>query len=300
MYPNKTIEHYRFKIWQENKKCVKLHNRDPTKCFTLALNKFADLTTAEFVQLFTGFIPGNNNDIVVKRSNGNIFVPQENEHPTSVDWRQKGYVTPVQDQKKCGSCWAFSATGSLEGQHFKHTGNLIPLSEQNLIDCTSSEEYGNNSCKGGHMLNSFNYIKNKSIEADTSYPYEARDGMCRHNESEVVANCSGYFQIKCKNEVDLTKAIAEVGPISVAIDVTPKTFQLYDKGIYYEESCSQKKADLDHAVLAVGYGTKDGKDYYIVKNSWGTDWGGMNGYILMSRNRNNNCGIATDASFPIV
>ena len=291
MYSNKTNELYRFNIWRENNKYVKIHNRYRAQCFTLALNEFADFTTAEFVEIYGGFIQGN-------RSNIPLFVPSINVPPNSVDWRAKGYVTPVQNQGNCGSCWAFSATGSLEGQHFKRTGNLVPLSEQNLIDCSGPQ--GNNGCDGGHMINAFEYVKsNNGIECDTTYPYTGQDGTCQFNSNNVAATCTGYKQIQRKNELELTKTISEIGPISVAINVI-RSFQLYEQGVYYDPECSQDISTLNHAVLAVGYGTTiNCKDYYIVKNSWGTGWG-MNGYILMSRNRNNNCGIATDASYPIV
>merc|ERR1711915_669325 len=169
-----------------------------------------------------------------------------------VDWRKQGYVTPIKDQKQCGSCWAFSATGSMEGAHFKKTGKLVSLSEQNLVDCSDAE--GNMGCEGGLMDQAFNYtVLNKGIDTEASYPYKAIDQKCM-------------------------------------IDASQFTFQLYKEGIYYDENCSSQF--LDHGVLAVGYGSKksgENKDYYIVKNSWGKDWG-MEGYIEMSRNRDNNCG----------
>ena len=290
MYSNKTIERYRFNIWQGNKKYVKMHNWYRAQCFTLALNEFADLTTAEFAKLYTGFTLGN-------RSNTSIFDFSSNPLPISVDWRTKGYVTPVQNQGACGFCWAFSAAGSLEGQHFRRTGNLVPLSEQNLIDCSGPQ--GNYGCGGGYLTKAFEYvISNNGIEDDATYPYKAQNGTCQFNSNNVAATCTDYKQIRRKSELELTQAIAEIGPISVAINAKHKSFQLYSKGVYYEPECSQD--GLDHAVLAVGYGTTiNCKEYYIVKNSWGTNWG-TNGYILMSRNRNNNCGIATRASYPIV
>ncbi|CAF1575252.1 unnamed protein product, partial [Didymodactylos carnosus] len=201
-------------------------------------------------------------------------------------WRKEGYVTEVKDQGQCGSCWAFSATGSLEGQHYRKYMELVSLSEQNLVDC--SRLFGNMGCNGGSMALSFLYIKeNKGIDIENTYPYEAMDGRCRFNKQNVGANDTGFVQIKHFSETDLETAIATVGPVSVSIDASRDSFQFYSTGVYNEPTCSSIK--LDHGVLAVGYDTyKDTQDYYIVKNSWGKGWGDE-GYIWMSRNKKNQC-----------
>lgn len=227
-----------------------------------------------------------------------IFMSSENiEVPNKIDWRQQGAVTPVKDQGQCGSCWAFSATGALEGQHFRKTNRLVSLSEQNLVDC--SKDYGNDGCNGGLMDNAFKYINvNKGIDTETSYPYEAKDDTCRYNLNDVGAEDKGFVDIPSGNEKKLKEAVATVGPVSVAIDAANPSFQLYASGVYFEPQCSSE--NLDHGVLAVGYGTdKKSGDYWLVKNSWGDSWGD-DGYIKMSRNKENNCGIATQASYPLV
>lgn len=219
--------------------------------------------------------------------------------PDSVDWRADGAVTDVKDQASCGSCWSFSATGALEGQHFRKTGALVSLSEQNLVDCSSS--YGNAGCNGGVIDYAFQYIKdNGGIDTEASYPYNAVDAACRFNKANIGATDKGFVDIPHGDENALKIALATIGPIAVAIDASHQTFHQYSSGIYYEPKCRASARHLDHAVLAVGYGTdENGDDYYIVKNSWGTTWGD-GGYIKMARNKNNNCGIATSASYPLV
>jgi len=283
-------------IWEENLKRVALHNLEAAMgkhTYTLAMNEFADLSGEEFAKIVLGSC------VIPKRNSTGAATFLKSpfiQVPTSVDWRDKNLVTPIKDQKQCGSCWAFSTTGSLEGQHSKKTGKLVSLSEQQLVDC--SGKFGNFGCMGGLMDNAFRYIKaNGGIDTEASYPYEARDGHCRFKPADIGATVAGYTDVPEGDEAALTQAIAAVGPISVAIDASHFSFQLYHTGVYYEKRCSSTR--LDHGVLAVGYGTEDGQDFYWVKNSWGVSWG-QKGYIKMARNRQNNCGIATQASYPLV
>ncbi|CAI7998292.1 Digestive cysteine proteinase 2 [Geodia barretti] len=292
IYLDDITELRRHAIWQANKKYVDEHNEHlaPLLGFTLGMNEYADMDGAEFAKVFNGYKSGR------RSNNVKIFHATGVSLPDSVDWRTKGYVTGIKNQGQCGSCWAFSATGSLEGQHFNATGNLVSLSEQNLVDCSGTE--GNEGCNGGLMDDAFEYvIKNNGIDTESSYPYVARDEKCRFNTANVGATEKSYTDVAHEDENALAQAVATVGPISVAIDASHNSFQLYSSGVYYEPSCSQ--TELDHGVLAVGYGSDNGQDFWIVKNSWGESWG-MKGYIEMSRNRNNNCGIATEASYPIV
>jgi len=281
-------------IWEQNLKYINEHNLEADMgkhSYWLGTNEYADMTNREFRAMMNGYRknPARNATSV-------FMAPSHVTYPTEVDWRKEGYVTPVKNQGQCGSCWSFSATGSLEGQTFKKTGKLVSLSEQNLVDCSRS--FGNNGCQGGLMDNAFRYIKaNGGIDTEESYPYEAKNLKCRFTKENVGATDTGFIDIKQGDENDLMKALATVGPVSVAIDASHMSFQLYRSGVYDERKCSSEQ--LDHGVLAVGYGTYNGKDYWLVKNSWGPKWG-KEGYIMMSRNKDNQCGIATSASYPLV
>lgn len=281
-------------IWKSNLQKIQAHNElyaQGLSSYYQGENQFTDMTNEEFRRVMNGlkidrtlnpgtFETGLYKDILA----------------ATVDWRTKGYVTPIKDQGQCGSCWAFSTTGSLEGQHFKKAGKLVSLSESNLVDC--SQKFGNNGCSGGLMDNAFKYIiHNKGIDTEASYPYKPEDRKCAFKKADVGATEVSYKDVESGSEEALQKAVAEIGPISVAIDASHDSFQSYKGGVYDEPACSS--TELDHGVLAVGYGTESSKDYWIVKNSWGTSWG-EKGYILMSRNKNNQCGIATMASYPTV
>jgi len=300
-YKDSNETEYRRNVWEGHMKFIDKHNKETAAgqhTYTVGINEFADFTSQEFVKYFNGLKMNHTLQMNVAK-----IQKMRKDLPASVDWRKEGYVTPIKNQQQCGSCWAFSATGSLEGQHFKKNNKLVSLSEQQLVDCDKID-YG---CEGGLPTNAFTYIKqNNGIDTEASYPYHALDGpKCLFRKADIGATDSGYKSITKGDENALQEAVATVGPISVGIDASQMSFQLYNKGVYYEPDCSSQF--LDHGVLAVGYGSTSEDDqnyptvldYWIVKNSWGTSWG-MEGYIWMSRNRKNNCGIATMASYPLV
>ncbi|XP_020827358.1 LOW QUALITY PROTEIN: procathepsin L-like [Phascolarctos cinereus] len=292
-----TEDQWRRAMWEKNLRMIELHNQEYNTgkhSFQMEMNKFGDMTNEEFRQVMNGF-----RQHISKKYKRTLFhEPHFVQIPESVDWRDKGYVTPVKNQGRCGSCWAFGATGSLEGQWFRKTGKLVSLSEQNLIDCSRND--GNRGCNGGLVDNAFEYVKkNGGIDTEESYPYAAMNGYCRYQPENSGANVTGYVDIPSGQEMELAEAVATVGPISVAVDAGHASFQFYRSGVYYDPLCSSEQ--LDHVMLLVGYGDDEdtGKKYWIVKNSWGDQWGD-NGYILMAREESNHCGIATAASYPEV
>ncbi|KAL7874278.1 hypothetical protein SRHO_G00052480 [Serrasalmus rhombeus] len=292
-YSSKVEELGRREIWERNLRLITLHNLEASlgmHTYDMGMNHMGDMTTEEILQKLAGTrVPSH-----LKRTSS--FVASTGASlPDSVDWREKGYVTDVKQQGACGSCWAFSAAGALEGQLKKTTGQLLSLSPQNLVDC--STKYGNKGCNGGYMSQAFQYvIDNGGIDSEEYYPYIGVDGECHYDPSHRAANCSNYSFVSQGDEEDLKRAVANIGPVSVAIDATRPQFIMYRSGVYNDPSCTQK---VNHGVLAVGYGTLNGQDYWLVKNSWGTSFGD-GGYIRMARNKGNMCGIANYACYPVV
>ena len=166
-----------------------------------------------------------------------------------------------------------------------------------MVDCARS--YGNFGCDGGLMDSAYRYIRDNGIATRAAYPYLEKDSTCRYSRSMMNATVSSFVRLPQGNEARLTEAIANVGPVTIAIDVTQR-FQFYKSGVFTDRTCKNGINDIKHAVVAVGYGTtSNGADYYIVRNTWGTSWG-LNGYIWMARNRNNHCAVATFAVYPVV
>ncbi|KAJ8984239.1 hypothetical protein NQ317_007471 [Molorchus minor] len=299
-YESETEERFRLKIYMENAHKIAKHNKlyaQGMVGYKLGINKYADMLHHEFVQTVNGFNKSKSLLRGQELEESVTFIPPANvKLPGEVDWRKEGLslVSRIRDIVDHAGVSVLHGTKASITVKLK---NSYLFSEQNLIDC--SEKFGNNGCNGGLMDNAFAYIKkNGGIDTEASYPYKAEDEKCHYTPRSKGATDRGFVDIESGDENQLKSAVATVGPVSVAIDASHETFQLYSEGVYSEPECSSEQ--LDHGVLVVGYGTdENNQDYWIVKNSWGTSWG-ENGYIKMARNKNNMCGIATQASYPLV
>ncbi|KAF5270409.1 hypothetical protein FQR65_LT05597 [Abscondita terminalis] len=302
-YFNHEEEVYRREIFIENRNKVARFNQEygtGLHSFVQKLNNFADLLNHEFNNKLNGFNNTIKNKPTPERKSSAFIKSANVGLPYSVDWREIGAVTAVKSQGTCGACYAFATVGALEGQQYRRTGRLIDLSVQNLIDCTMS--YANDGCVGGVIEYAYEYIKdNKGIDTEHFYPFEQRDGaQCRYKPEGYGAQVTGYVLLDEHDEEALEWAVATVGPVAVAIDASPDSFQFYSNGVYFDSGCKSSSEELNHAVLVVGYGTEpDGQKYWLIKNSYGSDWG-IGGYMKIAKFSNNLCGIATYASYPLL
>jgi len=280
-----------FKIFQKNVAYIESSNKDANKPYKLSVNRFADLTNEEFKASRTGF-KGN----VDSRMTSSFKYENVTIVPATLDWRTKGAVTPMKDQGDCGSCWAFSAVAATEGVIQLATGELISLSEQELVDCDIRGQ--SEGCEGGLTDDAFEFITQNGLTTEANYPYTGLDDTCNITSegASPVANITGYEDVPADNELALLKAVANQ-PVSVCIEADGDDFQHYSSGVF-TAACG---TDLDHCVTAIGYGTSDdGIDYWLLKNSWGTEWGDQ-GYMMLQRNieaKEGLCGIAMSASYP--
>jgi KDEL-tailed cysteine endopeptidase len=291
--------HDRFSKFVSNLQLVQHHNADMDlgrHTHFLAVNRFADLSHEEFKKQTTGFRAANPKDLRAKR----YVTTLNGTAPESVDWRAQGAVTGIKDQGQCGSCWAFSTTGAVEGSNFLKTGRLQSFSEQMLVDC---DDNGDQGCDGGLMDNAFGFIEqNGGIDTENDYPYLAHgsaSGCSASREAKHVGTVSGFTDVPTNDEGQLMLAVAKQ-PVAVAIDANP--LQFYDSGVL-SDPCG---TDLDHGVLVVGYSTDSSdptnpdKNYWIVKNSWGESWG-EDGFFRLAMGKqgtSGECGITLSASYP--
>jgi len=209
----------------------------------------------------------------------------------TVDWRKKGAVNAVKNQGQCGSCWAFSTVGALEGAHWVKTGKLVSLSEQQLVDCSTE----NNGCNGGSMDLAFAYTETSKLETEASYPYTATDGTCQATDAAGIVGATGYTDVAPNDNAQLLAALNKT-PVSIAIEADQGVFQGYQGGILNSADCG---TNLDHGVLIVGHGSEGGQDYWVVRNSWGPSWG-EKGYIRIADVAGQGiCGINMAAVYPV-
>ena len=292
-YDNDYEYNKRLDIFTNNYDFITKHNMENNSSYVLEMNHLGDLESSEIVS--------NKNHFLEKTKSCNKFNNNYNyeELPETIDWKDKNAVTRVKNQGQCGSCWSFSAVGAMEGAWSISTGDLIELSEQQLVDCSSGfRSYGNHGCNGGLMDNAFEYAIDNGMCLENEDSYTAQQGTC-DNKCTPVAHFTSCQDVTSNNQKDLKAAVSQQ-PVSIAIEADTKTFQFYKSGVITGDACG---TDLDHGVLIVGYGNQDGKDFWLVKNSWGETWG-ENGYVKIERNDNEDgpgvCGIASTPSFPVV
>ena len=269
----------RFEVFKRNVMAAFTENAS----YQTGITKFSDLTQQEFAKTYL-----NLNYDAMAVANFNPYVVQvKNAAPDAWDWREKGYVSPVKDQGSCGSCWAFSTVGNLEGLYYKEKQTMVTMSEQMLVDCDTYDS----GCNGGLMENTFTWLKeNGGIMTDKDYPYKGRKGTCQSDETKYVdMQITGYTKLGSGSstwdpvdEDEIKEFLYETGPLAVALNANP--LQTYSSGILDKTSSQCPTSGMNHAVTMVGYGHDDSqdKDYWIVKNSWGKNWG-EDGYFRIRR-----------------
>ncbi|KAF2905599.1 hypothetical protein ILUMI_00576 [Ignelater luminosus] len=289
-----TIHEDRKKLaWEENLHRIIKHNQDADKgmySFYIHENHLSDMNTRTYLQKMTKLTQSQRRKLEDPEVVGD-FYERYHQLPEEVDWREKGFETPIYNQKDCGSCYAFSVALALQAQVYKQTGKLVPLSEQQLVDCSVST--GNFGCGGGSLRNTLKYLdKSGGLMAYSDYPYTAKQKRCNFDKNRAMVNLSTWAILPARNERAMEIAVAKIGPIAASINASPYTFQHYHSGVYDDIFCSSHT--VNHAMLIVGYT----KDAWILKNWWGKHWG-ENGYMRLKRNVNR-CGIGNYVAYALV
>ncbi|KAJ8983092.1 hypothetical protein NQ317_007134 [Molorchus minor] len=278
--------------WLENLSKIKEHNTEAERgihSYYIKENELMDLSTQAYLQKMVKLTMSRHRKVDPEQVGG-IF-EMLYQIPEEINWIEKGFKTPTYNQKDCGSCYAFCIAGTIQGQIFKQTEKLVPLSVQQIVDC--SIPFGNYGCGGGSLRNTLRYLENVGgFMAYSDYPYVSRQQKCHFDKHRAIVNITSWSVLPARDERALKIAVANIGPIAASINASPHTFQLYHSGIYDDPTCTSNH--VNHAMLIVGYT----KDAWILKNWWGRHWG-ENGYMRLRMNKNR-CGIANYASYALV
>jgi len=291
-YETQSELQFRFQNFKSNLQFIEDHNSKSDITFTVSINNFGDWSREEYLDFATDYEPLPNH---VQTIQDTFPAPI----PAAWDWRTKGAVTAIKNQGQCGSSPYFSAIVSVEGCHFISTGSLLGLSEEQVLDCSGN--FGNQGCDGGEMYSSLQYIMHQGgVDSELCYPYVAyqgEGGNCSYKGSCCASKVNTYFNVTTGDEQALKAAVYKV-PAGSAMDASLQSFEFYAGGVYSDPECSSSQ--IDHGIGIVGYGHNDtaNMDFWVMKNTWGTDWG-VEGYMYLARNDNNMCGVATDVSYAI-
>ncbi len=289
-YINQSEFKMRLWNWKQSEKYINENSWDGRAHYKLAHNKFSDYSEKEFSKLLGYALPAE------KKAKNIARMPNSANIADSIDWTQKGMVSAVQDSGMCGSDWAFSAIGAVEGAYGVMQGEFTALSAQQLLDCTGSAT----SCAGGTQSQAFDYLKTAKAMSAESYPYNSgypAKGECKYDESKATSALVDMYTFADEGDVNMMKMALTHQPIAASIQADSKAFQLYTSGVLDLETCG---TELNHAIVMVGYGNHEGTDYWIVKNSWGTNWG-ESGYVKIAIKPGQGiCGIQKSAVWTVL
>ena len=283
----KTIEEYQMRL--ENFKTAQMeiiaHNESGEHTYTLGHNQFSDWSREEYLSILT--------HREMPEEDKNFVTFDEALGATHVDWRSKGVVQGIKDQKQCGSCWAFSTVSALESTWAIKHGKLYSLAEQQLVDCDNND----GGCNGGLQSRAFNYYKSHYAVLESNYTYTARNGTCKYsNMSKTSVKTTGYANVTAKSVSQMKSALSS-RPLSVSIEADTSAFGRYSSGIFNNSNCGTR---LDHATNVVGWGTSGSTDYWIMRNSWGKSWG-ESGYMRIAIvDGVGICGIQKEPLYPLI
>jgi len=289
---------HRYEVFENNMIQINAINNDPSKTWTAGTNKFSDMTWDEFKH---DYLMQAGQNCSATSVNGPEYMEKVNANlPEHFDWRRYDAVSPIKDQGQCGSCWTFSTSGNIEAAARIHLRENHIVAEQQLVDC--AQNFNNHGCNGGLPSQAFEYIHYApGIMSEKDYPYTAKDGSCAFDATKAVVNVYGSVNITATDELEMQQALVGYQPVSIAFEVVDD-FMHYKDGVYSSTKCKNGPEDVNHAVLAVGYGVEhdDHKrtKFWDVKNSWGTSWGNK-GYFRIERGVNM-CGLAQCTSFALI